>query len=306
MEKTVITTHELTRRFGEITAVDSLDLSVAHGRVYGFLGPNGAGKTTTIRMLLGLIRPDTGEVHVFQKNLRKNRIKLLRRIGALMESPSYYPYLSGRENLEITRRLRGIDRNEVFDVLDLVGLTTAAQRKVGTYSLGMKQRLGLAQAFLGQPEILILDEPTNGLDPAGIHEIRELISRLPKERSVTIFLSSHLLNEVEQVADDVGIIHEGAMLFQGTLKELQEKKQAYLKIGTNRPAQAAEILQQKGWLADSQSDSILTVPLKDEKRAGEVNSLLVEAGFRIFHLSVEQSSLEDIFLDLTNSQGGKR
>ena len=223
-----------------------------------------------------------------------------------MESPSYYPYLSGRENLEITRRLRGIDRNEVFDVLDLVGLTTAAQRKVGTYSLGMKQRLGLAQAFLGQPEILILDEPTNGLDPAGIHEIRELISRLPKERSVTIFLSSHLLNEVEQVADDVGIIHEGAMLFQGTLKELQEKKQAYLKIGTNRPAQAAEILQQRGWLADSQSDSILTVPLKDEKRAGEVNSLLVEAGFRIFHLSVEQSSLEDIFLDLTNSQGGKR
>ena len=306
MEKTVITTHELTRRFGEITAVDSLDLSVAHGRVYGFLGPNGAGKTTTIRMLLGLIRPDTGEVHVFQKNLRKNRIKLLRRIGALMESPSYYPYLSGRENLEITRRLRGIDRNEVFDVLDLVGLTTAAQRKVGTYSLGMKQRLGLAQAFLGQPEILILDEPTNGLDPAGIHEIRELISRLPKERSVTIFLSSHLLNEVEQVADDVGIIHEGAMLFQGTLKELQEKKQAYLKIGTNRPAQAAEILQQKGWLADSQSDSILTVPLKDEERAGEVNSLLVEAGLRIFHLSVEQSSLEDIFLDLTNSQGGKR
>ncbi|MFC2157114.1 ATP-binding cassette domain-containing protein [Acidobacteriota bacterium] len=305
MDKTVITTHELTRQFGEIKAVDSLELSVTHGRVYGFLGPNGAGKTTTIRMLLGLIRPDIGEVQVFQKDLRKNRIKLLRRIGALVESPSYYPYLSGRENLEITRRLRGLDKKEVSDALDLVGLSSAALRKVCTYSLGMKQRLGLAQAFLGQPEILILDEPTNGLDPAGIHEIRELITRLPKERSVTIFLSSHLLNEVEQVADDVGIIHEGAMLFQGTLKELQEKKQAYLKIGTNRPSQAADILKKKGWLTDSQSESILTVPVKDETSAGEVNSLLVEAGLMIFHLSVEQSSLEDIFLDLTNSQGGR-
>ena len=306
MERTVLETRELTRRFGAVLAVDSIDLCVTPGRVYGFLGPNGAGKTTTIRMLLGLIRPDRGRIQVFQEDLRHNRCAVLRRVGALVESPSYYPHLSGRENLEVTRRLRGLDRGEIVSVLDNVGLSTAAHRKAGTYSLGMKQRLGLAQAFLGRPEVLILDEPTNGLDPAGILEIRELISRLSRDRGFTIFLSSHLLNEVEQVADDVGIINEGKLLFQGTLKELQDKKQARLKIGADPVGRANDLLNQRGWSVDRLMDSFLSVAVKGPEDPAMINSLLVNGGVMVFHLSVEQPSLEDIFMGLTDGKGGDR
>src|ERR1051325_9454199 len=214
MENPLIETRGLTRRFGAQLAVDTLNLSVPAAGVYGFLGPNGAGKTTAIRMLLGLIRPTAGEVCLFGQSLNGNQRSVLRRVGALVEAPSLYPHLTGRENLEVTRRLLGSDRNLVEVALATVKLTKDADRRVREYSLGMRQRLGLALALLNKPQLLILDEPTNGLDPAGIHEMRDLIRRFPAEFGVTVFLSSHLLSEVEQIASDIGIIHEGRLLFQ--------------------------------------------------------------------------------------------
>jgi ABC-type multidrug transport system ATPase subunit len=218
MQTSAITTSGLTRRFGMLTAVDDLDLRVPRSSIYGFLGPNGAGKTTTIRLLLGLIRPHAGEVQLFGEPLRQRRMVLLRRVGALVESPSLYPNLTGRENLEVTRRLIGGEKAQIGQALHIVHLEDAADRRVGGYSSGMKQRLSLALALLNTPELLILDEPTNGLDPAGIQEMRDLIVRLPQEYGVTVFLSSHLLAEVEQVATHIGIIRQGRLRFQGTLR----------------------------------------------------------------------------------------
>ena len=217
MDDYLIETRELSRRFGSKLAVKDLNLLVPAAGVYGFLGPNGAGKTTAIRMLLGLIKPTVGEVFMFGLPLHKNRITLMRRVGALVESPSLYPHLTGRENLEVTRRLIGAQFKLINLALDIVKLTKDADRRVREYSLGMRQRLGLALALLNQPQLLILDEPTNGLDPAGIHEMRDLIRRLPDDAGVTVFLSSHLLREVEQIASHIGIIHEGRLLFQGRL-----------------------------------------------------------------------------------------
>jgi len=217
----LIETRGLSRRFGAQVAVDDLNLLVPAAGVYGFLGPNGAGKTTAIRMLLGLIRPDAGEVCLFGQPLRSNHRALMSRVGALVEAPSLYPHLTGRENLEVTRRLLGSPPKLIDVALDTIRLMRDADRRVREYSLGMRQRLGLALALLNKPQLLILDEPTNGLDPAGIHEMRDLIRRLPDEFGVTVFLSSHLLSEVEQIASHIGIIHESKLLFQGTLAELQ-------------------------------------------------------------------------------------
>ena len=211
----VIETVGLSRSFGAVKAVEDLKLVVPRASVYGFLGPNGAGKTTTIRMLLGLIRPDEGEAFVFGQSIRTNRMEILGRLGALVEHPACYPHLTGRENLEIIRRLRGLPKSSIGEALGIVKLEEAAKRLVKHYSTGMKQRLGLAIALLGQPELLILDEPTNGLDPAGIHEMRDLIVRLPEALGITVFLSSHLLGEVEQVASHIGIIQRGKQVFQG-------------------------------------------------------------------------------------------
>src|SRR5262245_58240224 len=227
MQKHAIETRRLTRRFGTQLAVDDLNLSAPEAGVYGFLGPNGAGKTTTIRMLLGLIRPDAGEVWLFGAPLAANRQSLMRRVGALVEVPSLYPHLTGRENLEVTRRLLGGPRELIDRALDIVKLTADSHRRVREYSLGMRQRLGLALALLNKPELLILDEPTNGSDPAGIHEMRDLIRRLPAEFGITVFLSSHLLSEVEQIAGHIGIIHQGRLLFQGTLPELQAQRREH-------------------------------------------------------------------------------
>ena len=227
----LIETRGLTRRFGTQLAVDDLNLLVPAAGVYGFLGPNGAGKTTAIRMLLGLIKPNAGDVRLFGQSVNGSHRSLMSRVGALVEAPSLYPHLTGRENLEVTRRLLGSDRNLIEIALATVKLTKDADRRVREYSLGMRQRLGLALALLNNPKLLILDEPTNGLDPAGIHEMRDLIRRLPDEFGVTVFLSSHLLGEVEQIATHIGIIHEGHLLFQGLLSELQSKQQTQLTVG---------------------------------------------------------------------------
>src|SRR2546426_978744 len=214
---------EVWKTFGSTRAVRGLRLSVPAQSVYGFLGPNGAGKSTTIRMMLGLQRPDRGTVSLFGRPLVAERIAALRRIGSMVESPSLYLHLTGRENLEVHRRILGVSKHFIDEALETVDLISVAGRLVRNYSSGMKQRLGLAQALLGNPDLLLLDEPTNGLDPAGIHEVRTLVRDLPKRRGMTVFLSSHLLAEVEQVATHFAIISQGQLKFEGTPEELRRR-----------------------------------------------------------------------------------
>ena len=302
MPTPAIETRGLTRRFGAHLAVDDLDLLAPEAGVYGFLGPNGAGKTTTIRMLLGLIRPNAGEVRLFGEPLAGNHQSLMRRVGALVETPSLYPHLTGRENLEVTRRLLGARRELIDRALEIVKLAQDAHRRVREYSLGMRQRLGLALALLNKPQLLILDEPANGLDPAGIHEMRDLIRSLPVEFGIAVFLSSHLLSEVEQVANHIGIIHQGRLVFQGPLDELQAQRQEHLNIGVKQPDEALRCLTAAGWSAEKREDDWLTVAATTSDAAARINSLLVSQRIDVFHIALEQASLEDIFLSLTKDQ----
>jgi len=302
MEDLVIKSSSLTRTFGDLVAVDHLALRVPRGSVYGFLGPNGAGKTTTIRMLLGLIRPDGGEVHLFGQRLGRRRLALLARVGCLVESPSLYPNLTGRENLEVRRRLIGGQKEQIDRTLDLVRLKDAAGRRVRGYSNGMRQRLGLALALLNQPELLILDEPTNGLDPSGIQEMRDLLMRLPAEYGVTIFLSSHLLAEVEQVASHIGIVQQGRLCFQGSLRDLQAQMEEQIVLGVDQPQRAKKVLAQAGWTVQGNGGHRLTVAAHGRSDAALINAQLVGQGVNIYHLTLEQPTLEDMFITLTNER----
>ena len=218
----IVTTHQLSKRYGDRQVVHDVDLRIPEGVVYGFLGPNGAGKSTTMKMLLSLIRPSSGSIRILGEPMtRENRHRLLGRIGSLIESPPGYGHLTGAENMRIVQHLLGLNDDDVRDAVRTVHLERHIDKKVRAYSLGMKQRLGIAMALVRRPRLLILDEPTNGLDPAGIEEIRQLICSLPKERNMTVIISSHLLSEIEQMADQVGIIHHGHMLYQGTLANLE-------------------------------------------------------------------------------------
>jgi ABC-type multidrug transport system ATPase subunit len=294
----VISAFGLTKHYGPTVGVEDLTFAVQAGEVFGYLGLNGAGKTTTIRLLLGLIRPDAGGVDVFGEPFSRDS---LRRVGSLVESPSLYPHLTGRENLEVTRRLLGTARAGIDRALETSRLQADADRLVRDYSLGMKQRLGLALALLTEPRLLVLDEPTNGLDPAGIHEMRDLLRRLPREHGVTVFLSSHLLAEVEQIAGFVGIIHEGRLTFQGRLSELRERQQSHLRLGVRRAEATLELLRGAGIAARADGGSFLRVE-GDAREAASINRLLVESGHDVFHLSVERQSLEAIFLGLTGER----
>ena len=217
----IITTEQLTKKYKNFAAVNNVSLHVRRGSIYGFLGPNGAGKSTTMKMLLGLTGPTEGGFTIDGKKFPKDRLEILREIGSLIESPSFYANLTGRENLDIIRRILNLRKNTVEDALELVGLSEFGDRLAKKYSLGMKQRLGLAGALLGRPPILILDEPTNGLDPSGIHEIRNLIKSLPGLYDCTILISSHMLSEIELIADDIGILNHGCLLFEGSLDDLR-------------------------------------------------------------------------------------
>ena len=217
----IITTKGLTKRYKNFTSVNKLNINVKRGSIYGLLGPNGAGKSTTVKMLLGLTAPTAGRFKIDGMTMPNNRIEILSEIGSFIESPSYYPNLTGRENLDIIRRILNLKKKDVDIALELVGLTEFADRLVKKYSLGMKQRLGLAGALIGKPPILILDEPTNGLDPAGIHEIRNLIKQLPEMYDCTILISSHLLSEIELLADDIGVLNHGRLLYEGTIDALR-------------------------------------------------------------------------------------
>lgn len=219
----IVETEDLTKAYGAVNSVSQLQMKVGKGEIYGFLGPNGAGKTTTIRMLLGLIKPTTGNIKVFNRDLKTNRIDILREVGSLVESPSYYGHLTGHENLEVIRQMLQVPKKNIDEVLRIVRLEKQKDKLVKQYSLGMKQRLGIAMALLGNPKLLILDEPTNGLDPAGIQEIRELIKQLPKQYDMTVVISSHLLNEMDQIATQVGIINSGQLIFQDKIEVLRKK-----------------------------------------------------------------------------------
>lgn len=246
MSDYIIETRNLTKKFGKFLAVNQVNLLVPKGGIYGFLGPNGAGKSTTIRMLLGLIKETKGEVKVFNQSIKDDRIAILSRIGSMVETPSYYGHLTAYENLEVTRKILGAEKKEIERVLEIVKLTEVRNKAVKKFSLGMKQRLGIAQALLGKPELLILDEPTNGLDPSGIIEIRELIKSLPKDYGITILISSHILSEIELMATHVGIINKGSLLFQGSMNDLREKQKVVIQLEVEPRAEVEVYLKNAG------------------------------------------------------------
>lgn len=304
--KPVIETHALCKSYHGHLVVDHLDLCVPEGCVYGFLGPNGAGKSTTMKMLLGLVHPTGGSVALLGQPMNeKNRIPLLRQTGSLIESPSGYLHLTARENLAIVADLKGVDRRDTRRVLDIVHLTKDADRKVGQYSLGMKQRLGIAMALLGSPRLLILDEPTNGLDPAGIQEMRSLIASMPQTTGATVLISSHLLGEIEQMVDQVGILSHGKLLFEGSLQQLQKHSRGGTLLRVLAVPKALAVLQQQGVTAarlTDQPDTLQLPPLRDEALAALVCTL-AESGAGVVGLTAQTKSLEDIFLSLTQSSG---
>ena len=297
--QTVIETKALCKQYGPHTAVDHVELHVPQGCVYGFIGPNGAGKSTTMKMLLGLIHPTAGRVRLLGQELtEKSRLPLLRQTGSLIESPAGYLHLTAQENLEIVADLKGVPHKDIGRVLDIVHLTQDRNRRVGQYSLGMKQRLGIAMALLGSP---ILDEPTNGLDPAGIQEMRALIRNMPAATGATVLISSHLLGEMEQMVEQVGIIDHGHILFEGPLTELQRHSRGNVTLRLLDPAKAAPILRANGLTAHGDSCVVTLPPLRDSLLADLVQKLAA-CGAGVVELTPHTKTLEEIFLSLTSEE----
>ncbi|ANY76093.1 bacitracin ABC transporter ATP-binding protein [Paenibacillus ihbetae] len=297
----IVETHNLSKTYGGSHSVNKVNLEVHAGQIFGFLGPNGAGKTTTLKMLLGLIKPTEGKIKVFGKDLEAHRPEILNQTGSLIESPSYYGHLTGYENLKVMQRLRSLPSKNIDHVLKIVRLENHKHKKADQYSLGMKQRLGIAMALLPFPKLLILDEPTNGLDPAGIGEIRELIKSLPRKYGITILLSSHLLSEIEQIATSVGIINDGKLLFQGTMESLQSGNKTTISFKTADPARAEDLLLTQGYLPTIKAKQLMFNQLADEE-VSRINRLLVEQGIPVTRIEEHKKNLEDIFLDLTGKE----
>src|ERR1700761_4893529 len=295
----VISTENLTFTFGNQTVVKSLSLQVPEGSIYGFLGPNGAGKTTTIKLLLNLLKTDQGSIHVFNKELQSNRIEILSQIGSLIEQPAIYLHLTGKENLMNRALLLEVPESRVDEMLKLVHLTDAANKKAGKYSLGMKQRLGIALALLPDPKLLILDEPTNGLDPNGIIEVRELLIRLVTQYKKTAFVSSHLLAEVERMATHVGIIDRGEMLFQGSIKDLEAISQPQIQVEVDNTVDAANFLKKQGFTVTEVSETNVLIPFTSKTQMGEINTLLNQSGYQVYSIHKIHKDLEKLFLDIT-------
>jgi ABC-2 type transport system ATP-binding protein len=288
----IIETRNLSYQFGTELVLDQVSLKVREGTIYGFLGPNGAGKTTTIKVLLSLLQTDNEKVFLFGKDL------ILSGIGSLIEQPAIYAHLSGKENLLNRALLLRVNASRVSEILDLVSLKEHANKKAGKYSLGMKQRLGIALALLNDPKLLILDEPTNGLDPNGIIEIRQLIRKLVEERGKTVFISSHLLSEVEKMVSHIGIINRGKLLFQGTIEELNNLSKKQLEIQTNDLISSKELLCKHGHQAEISKDKIL-IPYQTLDQSAEINSLLVRNDHKVYHLGLSKQNLENLFLSIT-------
>ena len=309
---TAIETDQLVKRYGEVTAVDGVSLRVARGEIYAFLGRNGAGKTTTIRMLLGLIRPTSGAATILGTRITTGESAVFARVGYLVETATAYPNLTVRENLDIQRRLTQAPRTAVGEALALLDLTGSADRRAGQLSLGNKQRLSLARALLHRPDLLILDEPANGLDPAGIIEIRELLRRLADKNGVTIFMSSHLLAEVAHLADRIGIVHEGHLLQELDYDELRSRTRRYLDVEVSDPDRAAALLIERLGIAAASIERTPEGALRlfdGLDRCAEIARLLVEAGLDLRQLVTAQEDLESYFMRLTGGgplTGGER
>jgi len=301
MREAVLEIRGLSKKFGEIQAVKDLNLTIQRGDVYGFIGPNGAGKTTTIRMILGLIHADAGSVRIFGHDLHKDFRATVSQVGALVESPAFYPYLTGYRNLSLFGDLSGgVDAERIQEVLKLVGLSRRAKHKVKGYSHGMKQRLGIGLAMLARPKLMILDEPTNGLDPQGIREIRNLIREISRQGEITIFLSSHLLSEMEMVTNRIGVMSRGKLIAEGEVGKLLGGAQDRVEIRVDQELKAKALLESKfpglalavprlGWLEFKQENRDLS----------KINATLVQAGMAVHSISSRSRNLEDLFVELT-------
>jgi ABC-2 type transport system ATP-binding protein len=299
MSQMVLQTEQLTKKYRRRVVVDRLSLMVEGGDIFGFLGQNGAGKSTTMRMALGLVRPTSGHVRVLGYDMSRQPLRALKRIGAIIDAPAFYENFSGRQNLRMLAAMSGgAKRERVETVLEIVGLRERARDPVRVYSHGMRQRLGIAQALLPDPELIILDEPTDGLDPQGLCEIRALICRLRDELRLTVILSSHLLHEVEQICNRVAIIDEGRLLYQGPVEDLIAKDN-WIKLRVDRVTEAYDLLARNPRLSLSRNgDQSLHVKMADEE-IPLVNALLVQHGFQVMELSPQRESLEQVFLRLT-------
>lgn len=299
----IISTTGLSKKYGHVYAVENIDLKVPQGSVYGFLGPNGAGKSTTMKLILGLVNRTAGNISIFNKPVnKKNRLSILKNTGSLIETPSYYGHLTGEENLKLFSKLKDVPEEDIQRVLGIVRLDNQKRKFVKHYSLGMKQRLGLANALLGNPKLLILDEPTNGLDPAGMQEMRELIRTLPDQYNMTVMVSSHLLSEIDQMATNVGIIKKGKLIFQGDLPSLHENSSQRIAIRTLSNKSAERTLREMG-LSFQIQDGYLLLPKLNDNQIALCVQKLVERDVNVVRVESRKHSLEDIFLELTGKAG---
>lgn len=300
MQNWVLETKSLTRKFDRQTAVDKVNMHVPKGSIYGLLGRNGAGKTTTLRMIMGLVKPTSGEIEIFGKNVHQNKKQIYNRIGSIIETPGFYQNLTGIENLKILAKLRGIHRCDAVEyALSRVGLDKDPRKILAQYSLGMKQRLGIAAAIMHEPELLILDEPINGLDPIGIQEMRNFLFRLCEEEHVTIIISSHILSEIEQLADYIGIIHQGKLLEETTISEINKKNRKYLEFQVSNENKAAMILEQHFNIFDykvhEKGNIRVYSHLGDQ---GKLNRVFVENNIDVSKIIMSEDNLEDYFVKL--------
>lgn len=303
MKKVVLKTYNITKKYGEQLAVDNVNMTIKKGDIYGFIGQNGAGKTTLIRLITGLIHKSGGEIELLGANEENELNKARTMVGSLIESPSFYTNMTARENLEVSRLVRNIPGNKCIDeVLELVGLKDVEKKKVKNFSLGMRQRLGIANALMGNPKLLILDEPINGLDPMGIVEIRELLKKINKEKDMTILISSHILSELSELATTYGIISNGKLIEEITAKQLSEKCRQYIDLKVDNTARAVILLERELGISDYEvlEDSNIKV-FSNLDNVGEINSLLSRSGIIVESISVKGENLEEYFM---NKVGG--
>lgn len=296
----IVATDNLSKEYDGVYRVQELDIRIKEGDIYGFLGPNGAGKSTTMKMLLGLVKPTSGTIEIMGKPFNeKNRRVILASVGSLIESPSYYGHLTGRENMEIIRRLLDLPKKNIEEAVHIVRMENQMEKKVKNYSLGMKQRLGIAMALARFPKLLILDEPTNGLDPAGIEEMRELIKMLPKQYGMTVMISSHILSEIDQMATVVGIINQGCLIFQERMSVLDMQREPQIILRTSDNNHAFQLLKKAN--PQRTTDGLQIGALTDEQ-TGAVVQCLCSNGISVYRVEEHRESLEDIFLNLTGKE----
>ena len=296
----IVATDNLSKEYDGVYRVQELDIRIKEGDIYGFLGPNGAGKSTTMKMLLGLVKPTSGTIEIMGKPFNeKNRRDILASVGSLIESPSYYGHLTGRENMEIIHRLLDLPKKNIEEAVHIVRMENQMEKKVKNYSLGMKQRLGIAMALARFPKLLILDEPTNGLDPAGIEEMRELIKMLPKQYGMTVMISSHILSEIDQMATVVGIINQGCLIFQERMAVLDMQREPQIILRTSDNNHAFQLLKKAN--PQRTTDGLQIGALTDEQ-TGAVVQCLCSNGISVYRVEEHRESLEDIFLNLTGKE----